>query len=302
MTILSSLVKAYDRLPNAPPFGYSVQGILYCLVLDLNGRIVGDPVALGPEAKGRVTPRPIVVPYFGGRSGSKAPPYFLWDNSAYVLGVSGKGYDAERRFSSFKEYHLDALAEAKTPEVCSVLAFLKWWEPLKFHEKGFPDAMLDRNIVFRFEGERRFVHESIEAKKIWENLYSPDVLSDAICLISGERTPIARLHPPIGTFENPARIVSFDKDNDAFSSYNHVQAENAPTGIEAAFKYTAVLNHFLSRSSGHRIQIGDASTVFWADASDMDVASYAEAWGSLIFDADEMVRGEDYYLTKDIRY
>ncbi|WP_426036232.1 type I-C CRISPR-associated protein Cas8c/Csd1 [Cypionkella sp. TWP1-2-1b2] len=61
--------------------------------------------------------------------------------------------------------------------------------------------------------------------------------------------------------------MSFDKDSDAFSSYGHLLAENAPTAISVAFAHTAVLNHFLARDSGHCIQIGDTSTVFWADGS-----------------------------------
>ena len=44
----------------------------------------------------------------------------------------------------------------------------------------------------------------------------------------------------------------------------------------AAFAYTTALNRFLERDSGHRIQIGDASVVFWADASDANKAAEAE--------------------------
>lgn len=61
-------------------------------------------------------------------------------------------------------------------------------------------------------------------------------------------------------------IVSFNLDS--FKSYGHEQGDNAPVSEAAAQKYTSVLNRFLDRSSGHRIQIGDASTVFWADASE----------------------------------
>jgi len=45
----------------------------------------------------------------------------------------------------------------------------------------------------------------------------------------------------------------------------------------AAFAYTTALNRFLERDSQHRIQIGDASTVFWADASDTKASEEAEA-------------------------
>src|SRR5690606_20646200 len=69
-------------------------------------------------------------------------------------------------------------------------------------------------------------------------------------------------------------IVSFNLD--AFSSYGHNQGENAPVSENAAFKYTTTLNAFLAKDSKNRIQIGDASTVFWAEAPD-SVARQAES-------------------------
>src|SRR6185312_8478744 len=63
---------------------------------------------------------------------------------------------------------------------------------------------------------------------------------------------------------------------DAFTSYGHEQGDNAPISEAAAFAYTTALNHFLERDSGHRIQIGDTSTVFWADAGDPMAAEQAE--------------------------
>ena len=91
---------------------------------------------------------------------------------------------------------------------------------------------------------------------------------EAACLVTGERGPIARLHPAIkgvwGAQSAGASIVSFNLD--AFTSYGHEQGDNAPVSEAAAFAYTTALNRFLEKGSGHRIQIGDASTVFWADA------------------------------------
>jgi CRISPR-associated protein Csd1 len=101
----------------------------------------------------------------------------------------------------------------------------------------------------------------------------------AACLITGEHAPVARLHPAIkGVWDaqsSGASIVSFNLD--AFTSYGHEQGENAPVSEAAAFAYTSALNHFLQRNSGHRIQVGDSSTVFWADSSDAGAALEAES-------------------------
>jgi CRISPR-associated protein Csd1 len=280
MSALASLVHAYDRLAESedmPTFGYSTQNIHACIILNTSGDQVGAPAIWDLDKKGKPASRPMNVPYFGGRSGSKAPPYFLWDNTAYVLGVSGKeNFDPLARHDAFVKYHLDALDGVSDEALRALSLFLTRWTPEQFYEAGFSDDLKDRNLVFRLESERGFVHERPAAQALWDKLNQPDVVGEGICLISGRRSQIARLHPPIVSFKNPARIVSFDKDNDAFASYGKLQGANAPTSIQAAFAYTAVLNRFLSRDSGHRVQIGDASTVFWADASDAAAADEAE--------------------------
>jgi CRISPR-associated protein Csd1 len=87
------------------------------------------------------------------------------------------------------------------------------------------------------------------------------------------------LHPAIkgvwGAQSSGASIVSFNLD--AFTSYNHEQGDNAPVSESAAFAYTSALNRFLERDSGNRIQIGDASTVFWADSFNQRAATEAES-------------------------
>lgn len=288
MSILASLVRAYDRLQERgelPPFGYASQGIHACIVLDRTGAPVGAPVAFELDPRGRPVARQLDVPYFGGRSGTNAPPYFLWDNSAYVLGLSNKpNFDARQRFYAFREFHLSGLANETDIGLSAVREFLLHWDP---RNSALGSELLDRNIVFRLLERPEFVHDSDAAKTAWARLYEPDTIGNKVCLISGNTENIARIHPPIGSFENPARIVSFDKGSDAFASYGHVQAENAPTGIISAFAYTAALNKFLKHGSGHRIQIGDASTVFWADASDAALAAEAESIFAQMMDPDE---------------
>jgi CRISPR-associated protein Csd1 len=296
MTILASLNRVYGRLKDGtgmPPFGFATQNIHCCITIDKNGSQVGLPAFWNRGTDGKPSARPMDVPYFGGRSGSNAPPYFLWDNTAYVLGVTAKeGFDATRRFKEFKQLHLDAFAGVNDEGLVAVGRFLEKWNPENFAASGFTDEIRDRNVVFRLDSEGNFIQERTAAVDLWNQIYKPDTIGRGICLITGNEAEIVRLHPPIISFENPARIVSFDKDNDAFSSYGHVQAENAPTGVEAAFAYTAVLNRFLSRGSKHRIQIGDASTVFWADASDVETAELAHAIFGACFEVNEATQSE----------
>jgi CRISPR-associated protein Csd1 len=119
--------------------------------------------------------------------------------------------------------------------------------------------------------------------------------------VSGAHGPLARLHPSIkgvrGAQSSGASIVSFNLD--AFTSYGHDQGDNAPVSETAAFAYTTTLNRYLERGSGHRIQIGDASTVFWADAS-VAVAAAAESIFAAFFGSEGDVAAEDEAQAKAI--
>jgi len=93
---------------------------------------------------------------------------------------------------------------------------------------------------------------------------------NAMCLITGDTLPVERLHTAIkgvwGAQTSGANIVSFNLD--AFNSYGKSQGANAPVSQAAAFAYTTALNALLARDSAQRVQVGDASTVFWAQKSD----------------------------------
>ena len=93
------------------------------------------------------------------------------------------------------------------------------------------------------------------------------------CLVTGERAVPDKVHPAIknvqGAQSSGAALVSFN--GEAFCSYDRKQDLNAPVGKYAAFAYTTALNHLLDRNSRQRIQVGDASTVFWAQKDDAEI-------------------------------
>jgi CRISPR-associated protein Csd1 len=157
------------------------------------------------------------------------------------------------------------------------LQFMRIWKPEEFEKRGWPEDMKGENVVFSLDGDigRRYIHERPAARELWTKLLASKPSPDAVCLITGAHSRILDSHPPIKGVDNAqssgAFIVSFNRT--AFVSYGH---ESAPVSQAAAFAYTTALNHFLERDSGHRVQIGDASTVFWADASDAAAAADAK--------------------------
>lgn len=294
MSALASLVRAYDRLlerEEAPPFGYSLEKIGFLIPLEVDGRPAGMPIDLRHGNGKKKDARLMQVPASFKRPGVTPKAFFLWDNTAYTLGISAAdGKDGAPRLAAFRERHHRDLAGTNDPGLNALLRFIEAWRPEDFDRLGWPEEMKDQNVVFSLESDRRNdirVHDRPAARALWARLCAANEKAEAACLVTGERGPIARLHPAIkgvwGAQTAGASIVSFNLD--AFESYGHEQGENAPVSEAAAFAYTTALNRFLEKDGGHRVQIGDASTVFWADASQAE-ASEAEGLFAALLGAD----------------
>ncbi|MEW9614384.1 type I-C CRISPR-associated protein Cas8c/Csd1 [Shinella sp. S4-D37] len=305
MTILSSLAKAYERLPNAPPFGYSSEKIGVVVGLNEDGSIASVTDWREGEGK-KARPRAMLVPQPVKRTAGIAPN-FLWDKTSYVVGVTaGEGRRTADEHLAFVDRHLEEIGDSDDPGLRAFTLFLKNWSPDQFEAAPWQDDMKDQNVAFALESDRRanlFLHDRPAAKSLWERLSSQESGKPQICLVRGEPGAVARLHPSIksvwGAQSSGAALVSFNLD--AFTSYGHEQGDNAPVSEAAAFAYTTALNRFLEKGSGHRIQIGDASTVFWADASKLAAVEDAEAMFPAFFDAIEDMQQEEKIDTKRIR-
>ena len=292
MSALASLVRAYERLPNAPAFGYSTERIGFLVSLNADGSPAGPPIDLREGEGKRKAPRLMQVPASFKRPGTTPRSFFLWDNTAFALGVSASEKKAgATRLEAFRQLHRKELAGTNDPGLKALLRFLDSWSPADFVRLGWPEEMKDQNIVFALESERLkdiCIHDRPAARALWTRLSAEGEKKEAACLVTGARGAIARLHPAIkgvwGAQTSGASIVSFNLD--AFTSYGHEQGENAPVSEAAAFAYTTALNRFLERGGGHRIQIGDASTVFWADASEATAAEEAEGVFAALLGAD----------------
>jgi CRISPR-associated protein Csd1 len=276
MSMLTSLVRAYERLPDAPPLGFSSEKIGFAILLNPDGS-VAELADLRDDDKRR-SPRILMVPQAGKRTVGIAPN-FLWDKTAYVLGITaGEGRRTADEHAAFRDRHLQWLEGADDVGLVALARFLQKWTPSAFAPPLWPEGAKDQNMVFGLVGERQYLHDRPAARALWAAIGGERASDPSLCLVTGQIAPVARLHPSIkgvwGAQSSGASLVSFNLD--AFSSYGHEQGDNAPVSEAAAFAYTTALNRFLAKDSGHRIQIGDASTVFWADASDAEVAAEAE--------------------------
>lgn len=288
MSVLASLARAYDRLPNAPALGYSSEKISFLISLNPDGT-VAHVVDLRDGDGKKKQPRLMMVPQAVKRTVAISPN-FLWDKTSYVLGVTaGEGKRTGDEHAAFLKLHAEALEGSNDEGLRALVLFLKSWKPDQFTAPVWPEEAKDQNVVFSLEADRLrniMIHDRPAARDLWARISTSSDAARQICLVTGEPGPVARLHPSIkgvwGAQSSGASIVSFNLDS--FTSYGHEQGDNAPVSEVAAFKYTTALNRFLERDSSHRIQIGDASTVFWADAS-AGLATLAEEWFAELFDA-----------------
>lgn len=277
MTILQALDRYYHRLDGVAEPGRSPEKFGWCIVLDRDGNVI-DVEDLRDLSGKKPRPKLHMVPAAVKRTVGIAPN-FLWDKTAYVLGrTAGEGKRTAQEHAVFLALHLGRLAGQEDDGLVALRLFLENWTPDRFDTiAGFRPEMLDANVMFRLDGERGYLHDRPAARALAD--VKPEVASNAsgpLCLITGESGPIARLHPTIkgveGAQSSGAALVSFNLD--AFTSLGKNQGENAPTSEVAAFRYGTALNHLLTRDGPNRVRrpIGDATVVYWADASNAEPA------------------------------
>ena len=283
MTVLQALARHYDRLVangEAPEYGYSRESVSYAIVLSPGGEGV-DVIPLlntsGRRPRPSLRPVPRPVPRTSGIASN-----FLWDKTAYVLGMKRDRntklpIPAEAEHDAFKALHKRMLANAEDEGLTALQTFLREWQNGDYAVLHHADDMLDTNVVFRLDGDPSFLHERPAARSIWMDYLEMQAGTEALCLVSGRHAPMERLHPKVkgvkGAQSSGASIVSFNLD--AFESFGKCQGGNAPVSERAAFAYTSALNTLLAPGSRRRIQIGDATTVFWAEARGNEVLATA---------------------------
>lgn len=301
--ILSALNDYYQRLVKEDPEnvsapGYSREKISYAIVLAEDGQVVDvlDVRELGGK---KPVARDLSVPASFKRPGTGSKAFFLWDKTSYALGVSADAKRCEQDRAAFQALHRKSLANEEDIGLRALLRFIDIWQPASFNENPkflvHGEAMLDTNVVFRLDGEQRYLHERPAAQNAWTRITGDVGTREGTCLVTGEKAPLARLHPAIKGFESTgSSIVSFNSDS--YTSYRgsveklraskkeNDSGANAPVSVGAAFTYTTALNYLLRRGSRQQLRIGDATVVFWAQAPNKEQAEEAENLLASFFD------------------
>lgn len=260
---------AADPAERLPAYGFEEKEIPFVLEIATDGQLIQLRDTRSPEGKKKVGRRYLVPQGVKKTSGIAAN--LLWDNLEYVTGVDTRG-KPERVMEQHAAFRarinaLPASAQAD-PGLQAVQRFLDALDVDRLAlEPAFAEAKEGNALVtFQLHGDDELVCQRKAVRTA--SVASADVTGEgSLCLVTGQPAEVERLHTSIknvwGAQSSGASIVSFNLD--AFSSHGKSQGANAPVGKPAAFAYTTALNHLLGKGSRNRFQVGDASTVCWAE-------------------------------------
>ncbi len=274
--ILQALCDYYQRKAADPdsgiaPEGFEWKSIPFLIVISPEGRFVDIQDTREGEGKKKKA-REYLVPKEVVRPGGAVRANLLWDTIEYALAANPRGReDIADRHETFCR-RIDTLPPHE--EVDALKAFLargalkqiegssSVYELWKELQKENP------NVSFRIDGSG---HACV-MEAAFPLLASAAAISETNgrCLVTGEMQSIPLTHPKVKGVWNAqssgATLVSFNEP--AYRSFGRSQNHNAPISDSAAFAYTTALNHLLSKQ---RMQVGDATTVFWSGHKDTDL-------------------------------
>jgi CRISPR-associated protein Csd1 len=296
--ILQALAEYYDRKAKSgeglAPVGFENKEVPFILEISSDGTLIQiedtrEVVGKKKRARSELVPQ-------GVKKTSGVSANLLWDTAEYVLGVDtrGKPERVAEQHAAFRERIIQLSEMVSDSGIEAIERFyssleLDGWEILPQWQE-----IVETNpiMTFRLQGDRELICQRPAVIEAIRSMQSSNAGERQRCLISGHQEEIERLHPAIkgvwGAQTSGANIVSFNLD--AFNSYHKKQGLNAPVGKQASFAYTTALNHLLGKDSSQRMQVGDASTVFWAEKPSELETTVADIFGESPDDPDRHVR------------
>ena len=293
--ILQALVRCYESLAAAGKLekpGWSMVKVSWGLELTPEGQIQRLwPLEIA-DAKGKKRPQMIKLPA-QGKKASGILSNFLCENSSYILGRDNKG-KPERSLECFKACaarHREILAEVEHPMAKAILRFFAGWNPQTAEENAvlapeWEEILKGGNLVFCMDGV--YAQDVPEIAQAWDEAYADDEKAEmGRCLVTGQKAPVAILHPSIkgivGAQSSGAALVSFNAPSlESFGKDDRDkqgQGRNAPVSTYAAFAYTEALNYLL-REPAYHSRLGDTTLIYWAEGAEEE---YSSAMAGMMF-------------------
>ena len=277
--VLQSLVNLYDVLAakdKVDKLGWAKSKASYGLVIDENG-VLTNVISLKTTDKSgkKEIASQISLPMPVKKSANIAAN-FLYGTASYLFGKDRKG-KPERNIKCFetsKSLHQKLLADDDSPAAKAIVLYFEnididnienYLKDINCNENVITDIFKNgANLVFMPLGKLATDYDDI--CECWNKHYSKSESEIEICLVTGKKLPVSRLHPAIkgvrGGQSMGTSLVSFDKP--AFESFGKSQGNNSPVSEYAAFAYTTALNYLLSESEYVNF-FGDTTVVCWTE-------------------------------------
>lgn len=279
--ILKALCNYYERRRDVlPPYKKEFKEIDFIICLNAQGEFVRFEDMRSSDGKSAAC---FLVERHVSRT-SAAVPNLLYDNNAYVLGISAKATSAKERAKVEEKLNcfralVSRIQEAvpSNPRAHALNRFYReLWDAnslkMRSHEMWkviSEDAKTDQfTFSFRYENEEGILASDKELIDAF-NTASKVERNSGRCLVTGETAEIVDITSatPIKDSQRTAKLVSFQVKQ-GYDSYGKEQGENAPIGDYAEFAYTTALNHLLRRDSPNKFVIGSKTFLFWVSAAE----------------------------------
>lgn len=290
--ILQALYQYYQQMHAvgadiAPP-GMEKKAIPFIIELTPDGEVIQVSETMDSENKKGKT---FLVSRSATRSGKNAfqVAQVMWDHLGYVLGVSKDGTEKEEQVAPMQNESfikkVDELRELypENPHITAVARFYQNGHALRLIEDETIIKDIQKttgaNISFRvrdLEDDRLVA--SIEDVQSYMNraAESKDTENSntSVCLVTGEKSTIARLHPSVklAGAQATASLINFQKSS-GFDSYGKEQGFNAPVSVHAAESIATALNNLLAKDKNTNYRVGDTAFVFWSNLADEELLS-----------------------------
>ena len=310
--ILQALYEYAQRKGDSlPEDGFENIEIKYLIEIRGDGSFV-NLVSLIKDKKGKT----YLLPQRVGRSGKNSwqSPFLLWDNIGFVLRESKEIKDDEKKQKEANTYaenqnnafikNIESLPEEvkKDIGVAAVLKFYtsnkangfdkvrssEYWEECKKSNGNFSFILnAETDLVAQAPAVRAYQKGLTAQNNDVEDPGAENVVGT--CLITGERSLIARLHTatPISGAKSIAKFVGFQK-NSGYDSFGKEQSYNAPVSLDAMNAYTKALKYLIKTKDNH-FRLGEDTIVFWAEKEnkEYDFEGVFSDFFSKDFDSDD---------------
>ena len=298
--ILQALKQYYDRKAADPnsgiaPLGWEKKEIPFLVVIDENGDFLHFEDTRETLGK-KLRAKDFIVPSLGEAKGNGIKANFFWENAEYMFGIPMQEKSNQKRVAEQHEAFKRKISLLGSQSgCCSVLIAVHTFLEKLNREQIQNDPLwpvvkeLNQSLLLCVNGLGVVTDDPYIRKMVNENQSTSREGNKTICLVSGDLDVMATLEPPIrgvqGASTMGAHLVAVNNKvseggnggaTPAFASYMKEQGANSPIGKGSSLAYTTALNTLLGKDSKLKLQVGDATTVFWSEKK----VSLEETFGS----------------------